>query len=526
MSECDSLEVIDIESEITEAVEEAADDEKALKKLSEVKTLSKPQEKIPSALTTSQYAQVIFHDILDSYSNASDVVCQYNITDGFVVANGDRIGLYRLPFLQPQEYIMFSWVPPVTEEGVQMVVFPAKDLPAEPDFYQFQYIKFDGTVAGASVPWHLNAAAPGRAEAGSPEAEDLVMVQTPLSSLRLNNEALVGKVRDIEEKYSSLLEVSEKLSEELSRKNASFVVLDARYKSLIEEKSQADQIQADIATLIGEKLVLEQSLHRANEGRHMAESEIQTLSEKIAEIQDVLAARNCELARCEEARDAAEQQAAQLRAELDQAEREMDQLRTERASINAMLDTELTRRESCLAENQHLLARLEDSTAMLQASQKSKEMAVQEIRGLVQTQDALRRELQVARDTIESLRLSKSSLEEEFVKTKDQLCELTSKTASSSVENQDPAVQEVLASLGSKLEAAEQTIRDREGQIKVLDTELKAAKEALDQQAEVEYITWQNGQLKDKVEEGPTASRNRLRSLNFRAQSFVDVIEI
>lgn len=43
------------------------------------------------------------------------------------------------------------------------------------------------------------------------EAEDLVMVQTPLSSLRLEKEALSGKVKDIEEKYNSLLEISEKL---------------------------------------------------------------------------------------------------------------------------------------------------------------------------------------------------------------------------------------------------------------------------------------------------------------------------
>ena len=43
------------------------------------------------------------------------------------------------------------------------------------------------------------------------EAEDLVMVQTPLSSLRLNNDVLAHKVKDIEEKYNSLMEMSEKL---------------------------------------------------------------------------------------------------------------------------------------------------------------------------------------------------------------------------------------------------------------------------------------------------------------------------
>jgi hypothetical protein len=45
----------------------------------------------------------------------------------------------------------------------------------------------------------------------SVEGEDLVMVQTPLSSLRISNEALANKVKDIEEKYTSLLEMSEKL---------------------------------------------------------------------------------------------------------------------------------------------------------------------------------------------------------------------------------------------------------------------------------------------------------------------------
>jgi hypothetical protein len=54
-------------------------------------------------------------------------------------------------------------------------------------------------------------------------------------------------------------------------------------------------------------------------------------------------------------------------------------------------------RESCLAENQHLLARLEDTNAMLQETQKSKEVAVAEIRCMVQTQDMLRREIQQSR---------------------------------------------------------------------------------------------------------------------------------
>jgi hypothetical protein len=46
---------------------------------------------------------------------------------------------------------------------------------------------------------------------GNAETEDLVMVQTPLSSLRSNNDVLVERVKDIEGKYNSILEMSEKL---------------------------------------------------------------------------------------------------------------------------------------------------------------------------------------------------------------------------------------------------------------------------------------------------------------------------
>jgi hypothetical protein len=56
----------------------------------------------------------------------------------------------------------------------------------------------------------FNLAESGQQE-GNAETEDLVMVQTPLSSLRLNNDVLVERVKDIEGKYNSILEMSEKL---------------------------------------------------------------------------------------------------------------------------------------------------------------------------------------------------------------------------------------------------------------------------------------------------------------------------
>ncbi len=67
-----------------------------------------------------------------------------------------------------------------------------------------------GFVSGSATPAFFNLAESGQQE-GNAETEDLVMVQTPLSSLRLNNDVLVERVKDIEGKYNSILEMSEKL---------------------------------------------------------------------------------------------------------------------------------------------------------------------------------------------------------------------------------------------------------------------------------------------------------------------------
>ena len=45
-------------------------------------------------------SQVIFEEIADSYLVSGDLVCSYSLTPGLEPGHGDRVGLYRLPFLQ------------------------------------------------------------------------------------------------------------------------------------------------------------------------------------------------------------------------------------------------------------------------------------------------------------------------------------------------------------------------------------------------------------------------------------------
>ena len=145
MSISSSCEIVDA---LTEASEDLSVDIDVTK--SESKACS-PAFEIDESMTTSQYAQVIFCDIEDSYPLDLDLVCRYTLTPGIEPGHGDRVALFRLPYLQPHEYVAYVWTQVQTEQQME-VTFTQSVLPNEEDFYQFQYLKGDNNVAGASIP--------------------------------------------------------------------------------------------------------------------------------------------------------------------------------------------------------------------------------------------------------------------------------------------------------------------------------------------------------------------------------------
>ena len=88
----------------------------------------------------------------------------------------DRIGLYKVPFFAPHEYLAFAWVSDAvrTVDGSSdnfCVQFKAPDLPKEEDFYQFQFLRTDDkgeeSAIGASIPFQLQ----------TPKSEELCTVE-------------------------------------------------------------------------------------------------------------------------------------------------------------------------------------------------------------------------------------------------------------------------------------------------------------------------------------------------------------
>ena len=208
MSISSSCEIVDAITEASEDIQIEVDvtknDSKECSPAIELLWSKEQPNNFPGTMTTSQYAQVIFNEIADSYPIDLDLVCRYTLTPGIEPGHGDRVALYRLPYLHPHEYVAYVWTKIKPEVDLE-VTFAVSALPKEEDFYQFQYLQGDNKVAGASVPFQLRA--PGKCNqevCGVREEGDLLVVQTPHTSLQ-------EKVADIETKYTGLLELLEQL---------------------------------------------------------------------------------------------------------------------------------------------------------------------------------------------------------------------------------------------------------------------------------------------------------------------------
>jgi len=149
---CSSLEIIDhgdIENELLDAAKE------------EKFNASTASFEVPAptndVLTTSQYSQVVFHDVLDVYSIDTDIIVRFEY-QGKDVSEKAKVAIFRTPYLETPDFLTYSWVRKI-ENGKGEVTFSKESLPQQPDFYQFQYIQEDDRIAGASIPWQIKESA-------------------------------------------------------------------------------------------------------------------------------------------------------------------------------------------------------------------------------------------------------------------------------------------------------------------------------------------------------------------------------
>ena len=480
MSISSSCEIVDA---LTEASEELPADDDVTKNGSKE---CSPAFEIDESMTTSQYAQVIFNDIEDSYPIDLDLVCRYTLTSGISPGHGDRVALYRLPYLQPHEYVAYVWTKILPEQEME-VTFICSLLPKEEDFYQFQYLKGDNNVAGASVPFQLRA--PGKCiqkVCGVREEGDMMVVQTPHTSLQ-------EKAADIEIKYSGLLELSEQLTDELNLKNESFIVLEKQHMSLLGTVSKCDQLEVDLQKLVGGKLQLEQTLNQTTETLGQTERVLNTTSTRLDVVERALNIKTEEVTKLEADLAASQTKCGCMNTELSV-------VIEERERLAKMLDQEIQARELLLTEKKELVDRMDDTSNMLNAAAKSKELAIEEIRAQIKQQDKLRQELAVAKEEA-------GNAEAELVLLKQELAKNTDKQSDSFV------VASVMSSLGAKLEEKEKEVIEKdkelallkqvEGSLSSMEVHEKCLEDAENRAESLEkekgVIIKENGLLKQKV---------------------------
>jgi len=370
-----------------------------------------------------------------------DLVCSYTLTAGIEPGHGDRVALYRLPYLQPHEYVAYVWTKIQPEQEME-VTFARSVLPKEEDFYQFQYLKGDNNVAGASIPFQLRA--PGKCNlvvCGVREEGDLLVVQTPHTSLQ-------EKAADMETKYTGMLELSEQLTDELNLKNESFIVLEQQHKYLLGTVTRCEELEGDLQNLVGEKLQLEQTLTQTTETLGQTERVLTATTTRLEAVEKTLNDKTREIIKLEEVLTASHTKYGGMSAE-------HGVLIEEKERLAKMLNLEIEAREMLLNDKKELVDRMDDMSNMLNAAAKSKELAIEEIRAQIQQQDKLRKELAVAKEEA-------GNAEAELVLLKQELDKQKEKEGDSFV------VASVMSSLGAKLEEKEREVMQKDKELALL----------------------------------------------------------
>ena len=242
--------------------------------------------------------KVLFHDVEEFYENDNDLICNFTLylttlADSSTVKDagddilkhreGDRVGIFRVPYIKPDEALVFVTV--VEEnvvEGKGTVTFTMDNVPKEEDFYQFQYLRDEKTpeVLGASVPFQLKAKK--EKSASVYEQKDEQETQTEgaqdasdhLVHLTTENQRLEQSLNKATGDCARLLQLSENLTDQLEGKSLSFIELE---KSLQFEKQNYQQLKTDVAFLVQEKIILEQRFEKNNEELKKLRQEVDDL---------------------------------------------------------------------------------------------------------------------------------------------------------------------------------------------------------------------------------------------------------
>nr|KAG5692259.1 hypothetical protein BaRGS_011759 [Batillaria attramentaria] len=175
-----------------------------------------PAEASASEPKRSEFAAVVFDQTAETYPEDANVECCYTLTTDIKPSSRDWIGLFKVGWLSPRDYLYYEWaaLPPQYEAGKEAeakVVFPAARLPKDDaEFYQFCYVSSTSSIRGASTPFQFKR----------PSADDFVELDDPDEEMRIilpMSSHLTQQVTKYKMLASSLEAERDRLSAKLSK---------------------------------------------------------------------------------------------------------------------------------------------------------------------------------------------------------------------------------------------------------------------------------------------------------------------
>ena len=228
----------------------------------------------------------------------------------------------------------------------------------------------------------------------------------------------------------------------------SFIFLEKKHISLLGTVSKCEQMEGDLQNLVKEKLQLEKTLTQTTETLGQTERVLSTTTTRLEVVEKALNVKSEEVAQLEADLTASQTKCGGMTAKLGV---EIE----EREHLAKMLDQEIKARELLLTEKKALVDRIEDTSNMLNATAKSKELAIEEIRTQIQQQDKLRQELAAAKEEAGNAEAELVLLKQELAKNKEK--EIGSFDVAS-----------VMSSLGAKLEEKEREVMEKDKELALL----------------------------------------------------------
>ncbi|CAH1242119.1 TAX1BP1 [Branchiostoma lanceolatum] len=244
------------------------------------------------SMSHSDFAQVLFHNVADSYVPGVDIPCRYTLTPLMTPRSRDWVGLFKIGWSSPRNYTTFAWspLPAETEEGKDRencVVFKAYYLPNDDgEFYQFCYVTSSGEVRGASTPFQFK---PRRSidyvEVPDETGEMLVIkerttvLEENLQKALADKEALLNEKESFEEKVHTLQRNIQELEGTVAEESEKRETVEKEYKECQEKLATEQQLSQE------HKQAADKSTNELGLMRVMLEDVNRKLVEKATEIE-------------------------------------------------------------------------------------------------------------------------------------------------------------------------------------------------------------------------------------------------